>query len=32
MYDAKPEIAAKQHDLIRLCQVKPPQSKEVTWY
>ena len=27
MYDDKPETAAKQHDLIRLCQVNPAQSK-----
>ena len=32
MYDDKPETAAKQHDLIRLCHVNPAQSKEVTWY
>ena len=32
MYDAKPEIAAKQHDLIRLCHVNPAQPKVVTWY
>ena len=32
MYDAEPKIAAKQHDLIRLCHVNPTQSIEVTWY